>query len=106
METVKFNFDLELPATLIHDLYNGLCLELQALCKQVSHKAFTSTRLPKGFPAGWSIYVLLRCLFMSFLENTQFSQTVTVTVKLIYMFFQDVLQDDILLTQATEHIKA
>jgi hypothetical protein len=33
------NFRLELQATLIHNLNNGLCLELQVLCKQDLLKA-------------------------------------------------------------------
>jgi hypothetical protein len=33
METVKLNFHLEQQVTLIHNLNNGLSLELQVLCK-------------------------------------------------------------------------
>jgi hypothetical protein len=39
VETVKLNFHLELQATLIHNLNNGLHLELQVLCEQALLKA-------------------------------------------------------------------
>jgi hypothetical protein len=38
-ETVKLNFHLELQATLIHNLNNGLRLELQVLHEQALLKA-------------------------------------------------------------------
>jgi hypothetical protein len=38
-ESVKLNFHLELQATLIHNLNNGLRLELQVLCEQALLKA-------------------------------------------------------------------
>jgi hypothetical protein len=42
-ETVKLNFRLELQATPIHNLDNGLCLELQVLREWVSLEVMTST---------------------------------------------------------------
>jgi hypothetical protein len=44
METVKLNFHLGQLATLIYNLDNGLCLELQVWCKRVSLEAATDTR--------------------------------------------------------------
>jgi hypothetical protein len=52
METFKLNFHLEQLATLIHNLDNGLCLELQVWCKQVSLKAPTDTRPPVDYLLG------------------------------------------------------
>jgi hypothetical protein len=40
------NFCIELQATPIHNLNNGLCLELHVLCERVSLIAITSTWLP------------------------------------------------------------
>jgi hypothetical protein len=52
METVKLNFYLEQLAILIHNLDNGLRLELQVWCKRVSLKAPTDTRPTIDYFAG------------------------------------------------------
>ena len=52
VRTVKLNSHLEFQATLIHNLNNGLHLELQVWCGQVSLKVLTSTRLPVAYTAG------------------------------------------------------
>jgi hypothetical protein len=52
METVKLNFHLEQLATLIHNLDNRLCLELQVWRKRVSLKASTDTRPPVDYFMG------------------------------------------------------
>ena len=62
VETVKLNFHLELHVTLVSNLNSGLCLELQVCCVLASHKVWTGTGLPHGFPAVWSIYVVLHGL--------------------------------------------
>ena len=51
MRTVKLNSHLELQATLIYNLNNELCLELQVWCRQVSLKVITGTRLPVAYSA-------------------------------------------------------
>ena len=83
VETVKLNFHLEIYATLDHNLNSGLCLELQVFCEtsftQILDRYWAAARLPRG----WSVYVVLQGLFMNLLENTQFSQTATLTVKFI-----------------------
>ena len=83
VETVKLNFHLEIYATLDHNLNSGLCLELQVFCEtsftQILDRYWAAARLPRG----WSVYVILQGLFMNLLENTQFSQTATLTVKFI-----------------------
>jgi hypothetical protein len=52
METVKLNFYIEQLDTLIHNLDNGLCIELQVWCKRVSLKGPTDTRPPVDYIAG------------------------------------------------------
>jgi hypothetical protein len=52
METAKLNFHLEQLGTLIHNLDNGLRLELQVWCKRVSLKAHTDTRPPVDYFTG------------------------------------------------------
>ena len=83
VETVKLNFHLEIYATLDHNLNSGLCLELQVFCEtsftQILDRYLAAARLPRG----WSVYVILQDLFMNLLENTQFSQTATLTIRLI-----------------------
>ena len=84
METVKLNFHLEIYATLDHNLNSGLCLELQVFCEtsftQILDRYWAAARLPRG----WSVYVIRTPgPFMNLLENTQFSQTATLTVKFI-----------------------
>ena len=83
VQTMKLNFHLEIYATLDHNLNSGLCLELQVFCEtsftQILDRYWAATRLPRG----WSVYVILQGLFMNLLENTQFSQTATLTVKFI-----------------------
>ena len=83
VETVKLNFHLEIYATLDHNLNSGLRLELQVFCEtnftQILDRYLAAARLPRG----WSVYVILQGLFMNLLENTQFSQTATLTVKFI-----------------------
>ena len=62
VETVKLNFHLEHHVTLVSNLNSGLCLELQVFYVLASHKVWTYTGLPHGFPAVWSIYVILQGL--------------------------------------------
>ena len=107
VETVKLNFHLELHATLVHNLNSGLGLELQVLCKQVSRKSLDRYQTAENFPAGRSICVILRGLFMSLLENTQLSQTAAFnSLTHIGVFFLDVLQDNIFAYPShSKHIK-
>ena len=83
VETVKLNFHLEIYVTLDHNLNSGQCLELQVFCEtsftQILDRYLAAARLHRG----WSVYVILQGLFMNLLENTQFSQTATLTVKFI-----------------------
>ena len=83
METVKLNFHLEIYATLDHNLNSGLCLELQVFCETSFTQILDRYWAAAGLPRGWSVYVVLQDLFMNLLENTQFSQTATLTVKFI-----------------------
>ena len=51
-DRLRLNIHLELQATLIHNLNNGLRLELQVLCKQVSLRVLSGTRPSVDYPSG------------------------------------------------------
>src|SRR5512133_122265 len=51
-DQLRLNIHLEFQATLTHNLNNGLRLELQVLCKQVSLKVLSGTRPSVDYPSG------------------------------------------------------